>query len=75
MTVQRKVFIRWEGQRFGRLYIDLDLAALRMMDEAGQWRGESPAAFLQRAVRNAIAHEHAAVAAEQAWSERPYDEC
>jgi hypothetical protein len=75
MGVQRKVFIRREGWRTGRVYLAIDEAAQRLMHEASEWRGESPAAFLHRALANAIAREHAAVAAEKAWGERPYDEC
>lgn len=74
MSVQRKVFIRRESWRTGRLYIAIDEAAQRLMHEASGWRGESPAAFLHRALAHAIAREHAAVAAEMAWSERPCHE-
>jgi len=75
VSVQRKVFIRREGWRTGRVYLAIDEAAQRLMYEGADWRSESPAVFLHRALANAIAREHAAAAAEQSWSARPYDEC
>jgi hypothetical protein len=74
MSEQHTITIRQPRGRPVRLEIELDSEALRLMREGAHWRGESPAAFFLRAMANAIAHEHAAVAAEQAWSERPYDE-
>ena len=74
MSVQRKVVVRRESWRTGGFYLTMDEAALRLMHEASYWRGESPTAFLHRALANAITREHAAVAAEMAWNKRPYDE-